>query len=66
MSVQTKIAQERLEILRRREAREISEWNSRKDAEKNAMAKDKTVKAFVRFFFSVHDNLCLMPATCGD
>jgi hypothetical protein len=50
LSMQTKIAQERLEIQRRREAREISEWNSRKDAEKSAMTKDKTSKAFVGFF----------------
>ena len=31
--------------------REINEWNSRKDAERNAMTKDKTSKAFVGFFF---------------
>ena len=60
MSMQTKIAQERLEILRRREAREISEWNSRKDAEKNAMAKDKTVKAFVSLSFWSQQLVCLI------
>jgi len=53
LSVQTKIAQERLEILRRREAREMSDWSSRKDAERSAMTKDRTDKAFVGFTFLV-------------
>ncbi len=49
LSLQTKLAQERLDILRRREARELNEWNAKRDAEKSAMTKDKVTKAFVRF-----------------
>lgn len=63
LSVQTKIAQERLELMRRREARETNEWNSRKDAEKNAMVREKTLKAFVSFFFSSDIDL-LPPKPC--
>ena len=51
MNLQTKIAQERLEIMRRREARELTEWNTRKETvDKTAITKDKINRAFVRFF----------------
>jgi len=52
MNLQTKIAQERLEIMRRREAREITEWNTRKETvDKTAITKDKIGRAFVCSFF---------------
>lgn len=50
LNLQTKIAQERLEIMRRREARELTEWNTRKDSvDKTAITKDKINRAFVCF-----------------
>jgi len=52
LSLQSKLEQERLDILRRREAREVNDWNAKRDAEKSAMTKDKMSKAFVRFFKS--------------
>jgi len=47
LNLQTKVAQEKLDYLRRREARELNELNARKELEKTASAKNKTEKAFV-------------------
>ncbi|KAF9525653.1 hypothetical protein CPB83DRAFT_837983 [Crepidotus variabilis] len=46
LNLQTKIAQEKLEILRRRETREAGEWTAKREAEKTESKKDKAAKAF--------------------
>ncbi|CAA7266943.1 unnamed protein product [Cyclocybe aegerita] len=46
LNLQTKVAQEKLDYLRRREAREMNELNARKDLEKTQTTKQKTERAF--------------------
>ncbi|KAF8907316.1 hypothetical protein CPB84DRAFT_1674945 [Gymnopilus junonius] len=46
LNLQAKVAQEKLDYIRRREARELSEHNAKKEQEKSANSKNKTEKAF--------------------
>ena len=50
LNLQAKVAQEKLDYIRRREARELSELNAKKEMEKSAHAKNKTEKAIVCVF----------------
>lgn len=50
LTLQAKVAQEKLDYIRRREARELSELNAKKEQEKSAASKNKTEKAIVRLF----------------
>jgi hypothetical protein len=51
LNLQAQIAQEKLDYLRRREARELKELNARKELEKTQSNRNKSEKAFVRVFF---------------
>jgi len=52
LNLQAQIAQEKLDYLRRREARELKELNARKELEKTQNNRNKSEKAFVRVFVS--------------
>jgi DNA primase len=52
LNLQAQIAQEKLDYLRRREARELKELNARKELEKTQSNRNKSEKAFVRVAFS--------------
>ncbi|PPQ64137.1 hypothetical protein CVT24_008767 [Panaeolus cyanescens] len=45
LGLQSQVAQEKLEYLRRKEAREVNELNAKKDMEKAAQSRNKTEKA---------------------
>lgn len=49
LNLQAKVAQEKLDYIHRREARELSELNAKKEQEKSANTKNKTEKAIVSF-----------------
>jgi len=60
LNLQTKVAQEKLEYLRRREAREINEINSKKEQLNN---KNKTEKAIVRALYCLKRDLVMLIHT---
>lgn len=62
LNLQTQVAQEKLEYLRRREAREVSEYTQRKDVvDKVNITRHKSEKAIVRLLvlFTLQDLICL-------
>jgi histone acetyltransferase MYST4 len=55
LNLQAQIAQEKLDYLRRREARELKELNARKELEKTQSNRNKSEKAFVGLFLLAQD-----------